>query len=207
MKVCSRCKIEKDTSLFLTNGFRNGKRRYGAVCLNCRKPPMTCELCGETGLPRSRGRNRKSCDNCYPYIRKAENLVAIAKYRANKKDIEFSLSAEFIFKKLKEGCVKTGLQFTLEDNGSNYSNRSPTTPSVDKIDSKKGYTEDNVQIVCWAYNVAKQQFSDEEVFQFWQKVMDYHARAENQVTGSQSNLTDGEGVSASAAAPTSLQTP
>ena len=68
-------------------------------------------------------------------------------------------------------CPKTGLVFTYKENGNNYGNRAPTTPSVDKIDPSKGYTIDNCQIVCWWYNVAKHQFTNEVVLELCQRVV------------------------------------
>ena len=38
--------------------------------------------------------------------------------------------------------------------------------SLDRIDSEKGYTEDNVRFVCWAVNQMKADRTDEE-FKFW----------------------------------------
>lgn len=39
--------------------------------------------------------------------------------------------------------------------------------SVDRIDSSKGYTEDNVQLVCQGINFAKNKYSNQEIKDFW----------------------------------------
>jgi hypothetical protein len=35
------------------------------------------------------------------------------------------------------------------------------TATIDKIDPRKGYTKDNCRVICWWYNCAKQQHTDE----------------------------------------------
>jgi hypothetical protein len=79
---------------------------------------------------------------------------------------------EFLRQSIISGCPRTGIKFKkLLQANSDYSNRDPWSPSVDKIDPTKGYTKDNVQIVSWWYNVSKQQFTDDEVLEFCQKVI------------------------------------
>lgn len=55
----------------------------------------------------------------------------------------------------REKCEITGLPiiYELEKNGIN-----PFRPSVDRIDCKKGYTEDNVRVVCVAVNYCLNEF-------------------------------------------------
>lgn len=40
------------------------------------------------------------------------------------------------------------------------------TPTIDKIDSGKGYTKDNCRIVCWWFNLTKSIYTDEQVYTF-----------------------------------------
>jgi hypothetical protein len=60
-------------------------------------------------------------------------------------------------------CSVTGhtLSFNWSGPGSN-----PWRPSIDRIDSTKGYVPGNVRIVSWVYNLAKSKWSDEAVAQF-----------------------------------------
>ena len=44
--------------------------------------------------------------------------------------------------------------------------KGPWSPSVDRIDPKKGYIKDNCQLVIWMYNAAKQEFSHDDVVLF-----------------------------------------
>ena len=96
------------------------------------------------------------------------------KYKCKKDNIPFDLTLRWIAKRIKNGkCEATGIEFSQEDREirvgyspgipkEDYLNKkieyerpSPWTPSVDRIDSTRGYTQDNCWIVCWAFNRAK----------------------------------------------------
>lgn len=168
MKRCTKCLSEKDEKNFYTNG--KNKIGYRQPCIQCTKEGRlkACVSCGNTFLPNGSVANR--CPECYILYRQAYTLVSSAEYRARKKGIEFSLTTEWVMNKLKNPCPRTGVTFTFSNNGSDYSGRKPTCPSLDKIDPYKGYTPDNVQVVCWWYNVSKQQFTDAEVLEFCKRV-------------------------------------
>lgn len=74
-----------------------------------------------------------------------------AKMNARRKKIEFNITFEDIFEKIEKGyCEVTNIPF--EYTGVRYN---PFAPSIDKIDPTKGYTKDNIQVVCLIYNRAK----------------------------------------------------
>ena len=65
-----------------------------------------------------------------------------------------TLSTDWIFEKLSVGkCEKTGIRFKYEQRKTG--GITPFSPSVDRIDSELGYTENNSQIVCSMYNIGK----------------------------------------------------
>lgn len=89
---------------------------------------------------------------------------------AKQRGIEFEISQEWLYNKILEGrCEKTGIPFVLDADThkdtvvSKGQSRNPWAPSLDRIDSSKGYTEDNCQIVCYAYNMAKGCFDESVV--------------------------------------------
>lgn len=49
-------------------------------------------------------------------------------------------------------CAVTGIRFRMGKNEGGY--RAPFAPSIDRIDSRFGYTKDNVRVVCIAVNWA-----------------------------------------------------
>lgn len=85
-----------------------------------------------------------------------------SKQKAKRYGYSHSLSKEFVLDKLKIGkCEATGIQLYFGE-----LNIHPYAPSLDRIDSNKGYTEDNVQLTCMMYNFCKNQFSTEQVNNF-----------------------------------------
>lgn len=138
-------------------------------CVGCSAIDRICLDCGIIWCPTTGGAGKRSyCEKCYPRYRQAYNLLSAARYRASD---DFDLDFSFVFERLKEPCPRTGFNFVI-GSGSNYQNRHPQTPSIDKIDPSGGYTKDNVQIVCWWYNCAKQRYTDDEVLQFCRAVVD-----------------------------------
>ena len=88
-------------------------------------------------------------------------LYTQSKKRAKKKGIEFDLTPEFIedlYNKTGRRCCVTGIYFKLE-NDTRYL-KNPLFPSVDRIDSSKGYTKDNCRLVCVCANYAMNEWGD-----------------------------------------------
>ena len=85
------------------------------------------------------------------------------KKRAKQRNLSFDLTKEWLQSKLNKNiCEATGLQ--LNHNKDPFIN--PYYPVIDRIDSTKGYTQDNCQIVCWMFNNAKADHPV-EVFEIW----------------------------------------
>ena len=137
-------------------------------------PVKTCSKCGETKnrskfTPRpSGGSNGVICKSCKVDYRdsvtgRANNMLAGSRKRAAKKDIPNDLTREWLSERLERGvCEATGLPLQLDGGRLNGGYR-PLTPSLDRTDSTKGYTMDNVKVVCWMYNAAKGTGSHEDV--------------------------------------------
>ena len=95
-------------------------------------------------------------------------LLASAKERAKRKGITFELDKKWILKKLGKGlCELSSLKFCYKHvkNG-NITN--PYAPSIDRKNSKKGYTKRNTQIILWCVNNAKSTWSIPD----WKKVIE-----------------------------------
>ncbi len=97
------------------------------------------------------------CEKWRRYTRNnyAARLLSSVKSRSKSKAIPFDLSIEDII--IPEYCPKTGIKLVVHtERGKFYD-----TPSLDRIDSTKGYIKNNVQVVCYWYNVAKLHFTEE----------------------------------------------
>lgn len=93
------------------------------------------------------------------HYKRLSYLITAAKNRAKIKNLEFNLCIDNVFPKLlyqNFRCAVLNVEFDLRFS-SDFS-VSPFGISIDKIDSKKGYTADNVQLVCNIVNMAKSQF-------------------------------------------------
>jgi hypothetical protein len=84
--------------------------------------------------------------------------------RANYKGIPFDLDGEWIKTKVINGvCESTNIPFVLEPN---ISSINPFIPSIDRVDSNKGYTKDNCRIVIYGFNSMKSIHDDATLIKF-----------------------------------------
>lgn len=83
------------------------------------------------------------------------------KYKANLRGIYFDLSLEFMDNLIEEQnhrCYYSGLPIDAKT-------RNAITASLDRTDSSKGYTEDNVHFLHKSVNMSKWTHSEEEFLQ------------------------------------------
>lgn len=128
----------------------------------------------------SKGQLRQKVRRSNPVV-KAKTLVNTARVRARKAGICFDLTWEFILQKMIESefrCSKTGVFYDFETLQYSKQNRNPFGPSIDRIDNNEGYTTDNVQVVCWFYNLAKSTFDEVVLWDFMRNAVAYE-RSEN----------------------------
>jgi hypothetical protein len=141
VKQCSKCKETKDLSQFDKNTTKkDGVQSFCSQCMKIYEAER-----------RKTPRGRAFC------------LMSDAKKAdARKQKFEINISADWIEEKLKKGtCELTGLPFDFSPSKNTYLNK--YAPSLDRIDSDKGYTKDNVRVVLCAVNIALGQFTDEEM--------------------------------------------
>lgn len=150
-----------------TNIVERGKQDRHSVCCSC-------------GIRFQHTHWRKFCNNCVGPARtvtrqrgdlqqrlslrgRLSRLLITARCNARRKGYSFDnniLSADFLLKlALQQGsrCAQTGIPFVISRESS------PWMPSIDRIDSSKGYKQDNIQLVCWMYNVGKNRWSHQEL--------------------------------------------
>ena len=90
-------------------------------------------------------------------LRRSETMVGrmrIWKHSALRKGLEFNLDVDYL-NSIPMTCYYSGRELTLKANQFN-------TLSVDRIDSKKGYTKDNTVFCCHYVNLAKLDLSKED---------------------------------------------
>ena len=96
-------------------------------------------------------------------VSRAKYIWSRTKDSARRRKIGFYITTDDVIPALEQGvCQMTGLLFCL-DKPNNGASTHPYAPSIDRIDSNKDYTKDNIRIVLWAVNAATNQFTDKEM--------------------------------------------
>lgn len=93
---------------------------------------------------------------------------------AKSRDIEFSITMEDIqnvFEKQNRRCAYTGVPLSFTK--SRIKNLYPTA-SIDRIDSSKGYTPNNIQITHKDVNKLKQDFEESRFIELCEQVINYN---------------------------------
>lgn len=136
VKVCTTCKKEKVLTEFTAN--KSQKTGYMCYCKECNNERNKKYRKEEVSLERA-------CKRIFSYLNK----------RARLKNFTLDFSYEYLVElyETQNGvCSYTKEQLNLSAGHKN-------TISVDRIDSSKGYTKDNVVLTTWAVNNCKQDLS------------------------------------------------
>lgn len=79
---------------------------------------------------------------------------------------ETDLTREYLLWLMEDGkCCITGVEFTYSNEYDCFHN--PTAPSIDRIDSKKGYFKGNVQIMLSCLNRFKNDLPNKDFLSLW----------------------------------------
>lgn len=79
-----------------------------------------------------------------------------------------------IFVRQKGRCALSGRVITLATTNREWKDRQDNHASLDRIDSNKDYTRDNVQWVLKEVNVSKNNMTDEEYIEVCKAVVKHH---------------------------------
>lgn len=96
------------------------------------------------------------------------------KKSAKIRGIDFEISKDYawgLFLKQNKKCALTGLEIKIEKSISREKGKSNISASLDRIDSKKGYVENNLQWVHKDVNKMKQDFNEKYFFQICELVI------------------------------------
>lgn len=102
---------------------------------------------------------------------RAKTLLASANRRSSEYGEDFDLTESWFIDKFKVGkCELTGIDFDL--NKPIGTSKNPYSPSIDRIDSNKGYTKANCRVVLWQVNLALGEMSDSEIIPILEKLLE-----------------------------------
>lgn len=159
MKICGVCKIEKPLDEFHNkSNSRDGKQAQCKDCNRVRSNKWRSENKSKAAV--AMGNYRQTLEGC---IRERFHN---AHHRARDKDYEFNISVEFLIKLFNDQkglCALSGYEM-------NYISGSSYKMSLDRIDSSKGYTIDNVQWITWQVNNLKGNLEESELFKLCEAI-------------------------------------
>lgn len=154
-------------------------RKWLCQCNNCKYQ----KIISEHHLLH-RPRTSKYCTKCSPrlsgtkhYNWKGYGEISSAYWfgvvkGAKDRNIEFNLTIEEaweIFEKQEGKCVFTGKKLKHQRHGVNNSKNA----SIDRIDSSKGYSKDNIQWTEARINIMKKQYSNQEFLEIIKEIQAY----------------------------------
>lgn len=163
MKECCRCNIVKPQGDFSPN-------KRAADGLN-----YACKACYRESDRARYGANREEINARARAKHKLNPLIAIehgrkyrakhphrtmvlhARKRAAKFNLEFDLDGHIGAIKTRVDlmvCEMSGVKLVSSAGCGGTGKRHFNTPSIDRIDNARGYTYDNIRIVCWGMNCA-----------------------------------------------------
>lgn len=125
--------------------------------------------------------NRKGCEGL-----SGTHYLSL-KFGAKRRNLEFNVTPEFLwtlYLKQNKKCALTGIDIilvnTIKDNNVDWN---VVTASLDRIDSDKGYTENNIQWVHKRVNFLKNNFTEDELLYWARKLVEKHDNPEPSQSG------------------------
>jgi hypothetical protein len=135
--------------------YRSYFRRYGETWV---KIPRMVAQQWKINNPK----RRDDANHHWKVNNRARHLLNQCRGSAKKRKQECTITVDAIEEMLVPMvCAVTGLPLTWEYGGDSAHN--PWMPSIDRLDSSKGYVPGNVRAVCWAFNQMRGDFNDEVV--------------------------------------------
>lgn len=157
---CNKCKQWKSISKFSVDN-TNLHNNRGGVCRECKD----CQ--------RKRyyeQRQKLFEDDSFALKYKLQQALKGTRRRSKIKNMFNDLTLDFLlylWEKQKGKCALTGIDMTYKF----YEGRVNTNLSVDRINSAKGYSRDNVQLVCMAVNQMKNDLPQKDFIDMCEKVL------------------------------------
>lgn len=109
---------------------------------------------------------RKSGRNWYNTPKgRAKTILKGIRERNTKYSEEIDFDEDYLIELIERGyCEVTKIPFVLGSVKDGA--KKPFSPSIDRIDSSKGYCKENIRLVLWQVNLMKGELSDDELLDF-----------------------------------------
>lgn len=179
VKVCRICKEEKPLSDYWVR--KKNKDGLFTYCNSCASSKGSIayqkhiterrakrKAYGQTNKAES---SQRSKNHYAKPTARAKLLLAGVIKRSKYKGWDTDIDYDFIKSGIDRGfCEVTNMPFDL--NSSPTSKKNPFAPSIDRIDSSRGYVKSNCRIVVWQFNMMKAEMSDRDLFTFCEIIVE-----------------------------------
>lgn len=180
-KVCTRYNQAKSLTEFHAHKMgRMGKRAACKKCQSEANRPWTEANADKVTEYARRWRRDNPAKLALSQVKYLETAAGRAKalwHAARQRRSEgFALTKEHVIRGVERGrCPITGFAFDLSARYRKRSDmsRNPYAPSLDRLDNSKGYTDDNVIVVCSQVNMMRGEMSYAELAVFCRAVVDH----------------------------------
>lgn len=164
---CDVCKEYKLKSYFPSDKYKKNTIGIKRPCKACRSKQHDLER-RLSVMAFDTDQEIYEHDRHYGSINKIKKqLINLARNRAKTKGLEFSITIDDI--SIPKMCPL--LEIPIKPGIGKHSHNSP---SIDRIDSNKGYTKGNVRVISYKANAMKQDASKEELFRFFKNLTEYY---------------------------------
>lgn len=142
-RTCTKCKLTKELTAF--DGSKRAKDGRYSICKLCKRAAHKEWVKANPDKVRQSELNR----NVRRRLDVKQEMFDRVRRRCARTKMEFSISLEDIV--IPEFCPAIGLKLKVSDKGVPSRN----SPSLDRIDSSKGYVPGNVQVISYKANTMK----------------------------------------------------
>jgi len=154
IKVCVGCNETKDIS------------NFNSDCRNPSGLQTYCKLC-------AKGKSKIWASSFEGHIKKIYNDI-VQNCKKKSKDIKVEINIDDIkeqYEKQNGKCALSGLKMTYEVNDDSEQHiNNKLNISVDRIDSNKNYSKDNIQLVCSIINRMKVDLTTDKFFEICKEI-------------------------------------
>lgn len=145
------------------------------------KPPYKCRECPECGDTFEHSFSKYCGDVCRKVSRKRAQIKNKDLNRAKYESLTKEEKCVIVYQKYKEGAVKRGLEFTLDEglfekycgDTCHYCGDTLKAVGFDRVDSAIGYVETNVVPCCTTCNMMKRVMSVETFLNHCHKIINH----------------------------------
>lgn len=170
-KICAKCKSTKPLSDFSLDKGRRDRKFHS--CKACVQVYMADRW---RNNPDHRAKQQSRSAELYRSVEgRARALWRAAQERRPE---GFTLTLAHVVAGIERGvCPVTGIKFDMTDSHQVVSGRfrNPYGPSLDRVDGRLGYTNENSRIVVTQYNIMRGELSDDETFYLCRLIASRHS--------------------------------